>query len=51
MSMLPEVLFLRMEAESGLGNRERAKVYARSMLSAFPQSPHSARAREILDGK
>jgi hypothetical protein len=51
MSMLPEVLFLRMQAESGLGNADRARAHARSILSGFPQSPHSARARDILDGK
>ena len=51
MSMLPEVLFLRMQAESGLGIRNRAKTYARRILSAFPQSPQSARARDVLEGK
>jgi len=51
MSLLPEVLFLRMQAESELGNPDRAKAYARRILSAFPQSPQSARARDVLEGK
>src|SRR4029079_16931979 len=51
MSFLPEVLSLRMQAENGLGRSERAKAYARRILSGFPQSPHSARARDILAGK
>jgi hypothetical protein len=43
-----EVLFLRMEAHGGLGDRVAAEAVARRVLAAYPKSPHAARARSVL---
>ena len=46
--MLPEALLLRLRAEMSLGNRSAALGTARQIGLLFPQSPHAARARELI---
>ncbi len=45
--LLPEVLYLRMEALAASGDRVRARELAQRMLRDFSKSPHSARARAL----
>jgi hypothetical protein len=47
--LLTEVLFLRMEAESRLGNTERARALARRIVARGVAGPQAARAREVLE--
>ena len=47
--LLPEVLFLRMEAHLASGNPESARETAAQSVRLFPRSPHAARARVVLD--
>ena len=49
--LLPEVLFLRMEAHLAAGNAARARETAEQSVRLFPRSPHAARAREVIDGR
>ncbi|HEX6766606.1 MAG TPA: hypothetical protein VF103_14030 [Polyangiaceae bacterium] len=46
--LLPEVLFLRMEAHLAAGNRAQAVQTAEESIRRFPRSPHAARARELI---
>jgi len=46
--MLPEVLYLRLEAFTLTGDRASAEAVARRILLAYPTSPHAARARAVL---
>jgi hypothetical protein len=48
--LLPEVLYLRMEALTRLGMTSRAVAVARQLVRDFPRSPHAARARAVLAG-
>jgi hypothetical protein len=49
--LLPEVLFLRMEAHLAAGNAARARETAEQSIRLFPRSPHAARAREVIEGR
>lgn len=46
--LLPEVLFLQLEAYERLGRPREAKRAAQRLVSGFPRSPHAARARALL---
>lgn len=46
--MLPEVLYLRLEAFTLKGDRSSAEAVARRILLVYPTSPHAARARTVL---
>jgi hypothetical protein len=46
--LLPEVLFLRLEGNERLGRTREARGFAERLASGFPQSPHAARARQLL---
>lgn len=45
----PEALYLRMQALLSLGKKAEAKATAERMIRTFPQSPHTARARRVLE--
>ena len=45
----PEALYLRMEALGRAGDREGRRRVAQRLLTAFPSSPQSDRARRILE--
>ena len=47
--LLPEVLFLRMETCHRLGRSSEARAAATRLVHGFPQSPHAARARKLLE--
>jgi len=47
-NLLPEALYLRLEAFTVQGNRPGAELVARRMLRSFPRGPHAARARAEL---
>ena len=47
--LLPEVLFLKLEACDRLGRTSEARRFAERLLNGFPQSPHAARARKLLE--
>jgi hypothetical protein len=49
--LLPEVLYLRMDAFERLGMTSRATAAARQLVQGFPRSPHAARARNVLAGR
>jgi hypothetical protein len=49
--LLPEVLYLRMEALERLGMTPQATAVARQLAHDFPRSPHAARARIVLAGR
>jgi hypothetical protein len=49
--LLPEVLYLRMEALMQLGMTPQATAVARQLAQNFPRSPHTARARNVLAGR
>lgn len=46
--LLPEVLFLRLEAYEQLGRTGDARRTAERLLRSFPSGPHAARARKSL---
>ncbi len=46
--MMPEALYLRLEALTVLGDKAGMEAVARRMLRLYPASPHSARARAVL---
>jgi hypothetical protein len=46
--MLPEVLYLRLEAFTLRGERSSAEAVARRIVLVYPTSPHAARARAVL---
>jgi hypothetical protein len=46
--LLPEVLFLQLEAYQRLGRMPEARRAAERLVAAFPKSPHAARARSML---
>ena len=46
--MLPEALYLRLEAFELKGERSNAEAVARRIVNAYPSSPHAARARAVL---
>jgi hypothetical protein len=46
--LLPEVLFLQLEACERLGRAGEARHAAQRLVDGFPRSPHVARARERL---
>jgi hypothetical protein len=46
--MLPEALYLRLEAFTRSGDPASAESIARRILRAYPASPHAARARAAL---
>ncbi len=46
--LLPEVLYLRLEAADRLGQSDRARFLARRILAEFPRSPQAVRAQELL---
>jgi hypothetical protein len=46
--LLPEVLFLRLEASQRAGHPAAARAAAQRLVEGFPQSPHAARARLLL---
>jgi hypothetical protein len=47
--LLPEVLFLQLETYERLGRTGEARRAAQRLVSGFPRSPHTARARELLN--
>ena len=46
--LLPEVLFLRLEAGERLGRTAEARTAAQRLVDGFPQSPHASSARKLL---
>jgi TolA-binding protein len=46
--LLPEVLYLRLEALSASGEEARARELARRIVRDFAKSPHATRARALL---
>jgi hypothetical protein len=46
--LLPEVLFLRMEASARSGRQSEAHAAATRLVEGFPKSPHVSRARALL---
>ncbi len=48
--LLPEVLYLRMEAFKELGRSAQARGVAQQLAQSFPRSPHAAKARAVLAG-
>jgi hypothetical protein len=46
--MLPEALYLRLEAFTMKGDKSDAEAVARRILRVYPSSPHAARARAVL---
>ena len=46
--MLPEALYLRLEAFTLQGDQSSAEAVARRILLVYPSSPHAARARAVL---
>ena len=46
--MMPEALYLRLEAFSLQGDKSDMEAVARRILRLYPASPHSARARAVL---
>ena len=46
--MLPEALFIRMEAFTRKGDDSGALAVAERIVRSFPKSPHAARARALL---
>lgn len=46
--LVPEALYLRMEAQRTLGNRAAAARAARTLLSRFPHAPQAKRAADVL---
>lgn len=46
--LLPEVLYLRMEATARRGDSAQASVLAERIVRDYPRSPHAARARALL---
>ncbi len=46
--LLPEVLFLQLEAYERQGRSSEARRAAQRLVSGFPRSPHAARARSLL---
>jgi TolA-binding protein len=46
--MLPEALYLRLEAFTLEGDQSNAEAIARRILRVYPSSPHAARARAVL---
>ncbi len=46
--MLPEALYLRLEAFALNGDKSNAEAVARRILRVYPSSPHAARARTVL---
>jgi hypothetical protein len=49
--LLPEVLYLRMDAYRQTGQQARALELARRLTGEFPRSPHVGSARRLLEGK
>lgn len=49
--LVPEVLYLRMEAFERLGMRPQATAVAQQLARDFPRSPHAARARDVLSAR
>lgn len=47
----PEALFLLMQANKQLGNAQAAEIAAREMVRRFPNGPHVARARELIESQ
>lgn len=47
-SMLPEALYLRLQAFTLKGDRTSAESVARQILQRYPASPHAAHARAVL---
>jgi hypothetical protein len=47
--MLPEALYLRLEAFTLKGDKSSAEAVARRILRVYPSSPHAARARSVLN--
>jgi hypothetical protein len=47
--LLPEVLFLRLETCDRLGRAAEARSAAERLVGGFPNSPHAARARQLLE--
>jgi hypothetical protein len=46
--LLPEVLYLRLEAHLAAGDPARARETAAESVRLFPRSPHAVRARQVL---
>jgi hypothetical protein len=46
--LMPEVLYLRMQAQRELGETGRAATLAARLLRDYPRSPHASSARSIL---
>jgi hypothetical protein len=47
--LLPEVLFLQLEACERSGRASEARGAARRLVEGFPKSPHATRARTLLE--
>ena len=47
-NLLPEALYLRLEALTLQGDAAGTQAVARRLLSTFPGGPHAARARAVL---
>jgi hypothetical protein len=45
----PEALYLRMQALLSLGRKVEARSTAERLVRSFPQSPHTARARRVME--
>jgi hypothetical protein len=45
----PEALYLRMQALLSLGRKAEARSVAERLVRGFPKSPHTARARRVLE--
>jgi hypothetical protein len=45
----PEALYLRMQALLSLGRKAEARSTAERLIRSFPQSPHTARARRVVE--
>lgn len=46
--LLPEVLFLQLEALDRAGRTSEARAAAQRLVDGFPKSPHASRARKLL---
>jgi outer membrane protein assembly factor BamD (BamD/ComL family) len=47
--LLPEVLFLQLEAYQRAGRSAEARNAAQRLVDGFPKSPHAGRARKLLE--
>jgi hypothetical protein len=48
-ALLPEALYLRMEAVLVLGRKTEARRLAERIVASYPDGPHAARARSVVE--